>query len=117
VAFNGIASYALSEQVGLSLQLGVSSQTTPALAGGGRFTSLISNFVATWQPVERFQFFGEIFGQSSSGPGEGAGYNADGGVQCLITPSWVVDLEAGVRLAGGLGGFTHYFGAGMGFRF
>lgn len=117
VAFNGIASYALSEQVGLSLQLGISSQTNPVFAGGGRFTSLISNFVATWQPIERLQFYGEIFGQSSTGPGEGAGYNADSGIQYLITPSLEVDMEAGVRLAGDLGGYTHFLGAGMGFRF
>ncbi len=116
-AFNGIASYAPGGQTGLSLQLGVSSQTNPVLAGGGRFTSFNSIFVATWQPAERLQFYGEIFGQSSTGPGEGAGYNADGGVQYLITPSWEVDAEEGVRLTGDLGGYTHYFGAGTGVRF
>ncbi len=117
VAVNGVAAYALSEQVGFSLQLGVSSQTDPAAAGGRRFTSLISNFVATWQPAERLQFYAEIYGQSSTGPGRGAGYNGDGGVQYLITPSLEVDVEGGVRLIGDLGGFTHYFGAGMGLRF
>ena len=117
MAFNGVAAYAPSEQIGLSLQLGLSSQTNPELAGGGRFTSLVSNFVATWQPAERLQFYGEIYGQSSTGPGKGAGYNADGGIQYLITPSWEVDLEGGVRLIGDLGGLTHYFGAGMGFFF
>jgi hypothetical protein len=117
VAFNSIAAYALSRQIGLSLQLGVSSQTNPKLSGGRRFTSLVSNFVFTWQPKEQLQFYGEVYGQSSIGPGKGAGYNADGGVQYLITPSWEVDLEEGVRLVGDLGGFTHYFGAGMGYRF
>ncbi|MGE5300237.1 MAG: transporter [Acidobacteriota bacterium] len=117
MAFNGIAAYAPSEQIGLSVQLGLSSQTNPVLAGGGRFTSLVSNFVATWQPAERLQFYGEIYGQSSTGLGRGAGYNADGGVQYLITPSWEVDLEGSVRLVGDLGGFTHYFGAGMGLCF
>lgn len=117
VAVNGIAAYALTEQTGLSLQLGVSSQSEPALAGGGRFTSLVSNFVTTWQPADRLQFYGEIYGQSSTGPGKGAGYNADCGVQYLITPFWEVDLEGGMRLGGGLGGITHYFGAGIGFYF
>jgi hypothetical protein len=116
-AVNGIAAYSLSEEIGLSLQLGISSQTNPALAGGGRYTFLSSNLVATWQPMERLQFYGELFGQSSTGPDEGAGYNADAGIQYLITPSWEVDMEEGVRLAGNLGGFTHYIGAGMGFRF
>jgi len=116
-AVNGIAAYSLTDQFGLSLQVGVSSQTDPASAGGERFTSFISNLVATWQPTARLQFFSEIFGQSETGPGKGAGYNADGGVQYLLTPSWEVDLEGGVRLTGDLGGYTHYFGAGMGLRF
>jgi len=117
VTLNGMVSYALSEHVGLTLQLGITSQTDPELAGGGRFTAFVSNFVAAWQPTERLQFFGEIYGQSSTGPGKGAGYNADGGIQFLITPSWEVDLEGGVRLVGDLGGFSHYFGVGTGFRF
>ena len=117
VALNGVVAYALSEQIGLTLQLGISSQTDPAVAGGERFTSLVSNLVATWQPKERLQFYGEIYGQSSTGPGKGAGYNADGGVQYLITPYWEVDLEGSVRLVGDLGGFSHYFGVGMGLRF
>jgi hypothetical protein len=117
VALNGVVAYALTEQIGLTLQLGISSQTDPVLAGGERFTSLVSNFVVSWQPKERLQFYGEVYGQSKTGPGKGAGYNADGGVQFLITPSWEVDLEGGVRLVGDLGGFSHYFGVGMGFRF
>jgi hypothetical protein len=117
VALNGVVSYALSEQVGLTLQLGISSQTDPESAGGERFTAFVSNLVVTWQPKERLQFYGEIYGQSSTGPGKGAGYNADGGIQYLITPYWEVDLEGGVRLAGDLGGLSHFFGMGMGFRF
>lgn len=116
-AFNGIVNYELSEHITLSLQLGVSSQTDPAPSGGGRFTSFVSNIVSTWQLAERLQFYGEIYGQTSTGPGEGPGYNADGGVQYLITPSWEVDVAGGVRLVGDLGGFTHYFGTGMGLRF
>ena len=117
VAVNGIASCSLTEQIGLSFQLGVSSQTEPSASGGGRFTSFVSNVVATWQPANSLQFYGEIFGQTTTGAGKGAGYNFDGGVQYLITPSWEVDVEGGLRLTGDLGGFTHYFGAGMGFRF
>lgn len=63
VALNGISAYSLTEQTGLSLQLGVSSQTGPVGAGGGRFTSFISNIVATWQTTTRLQFYCEIFGQ------------------------------------------------------
>jgi hypothetical protein len=116
-ALSGIVAYSLTDQIGLSLQLGLSSQTEPASSGGGRFTSFVSNLTATWQPAKRLQFYSEIFGQTSTGPGEGAGYNFDGGVQYLIADRWEVDLEAGVRLHGNLGGFTHYYGAGMGFLF
>jgi hypothetical protein len=116
-ALNGIVEYSLSDQIGLSLQFGPSSQTEPTSSGGGRFTSFASSLVATWQPAKRLQFYGEVFGQTSAGPGKGAGYNFDGGVQYLIAPWWEVDLEAGVRLYGNLGGFNHYYGAGMGFLF
>ncbi len=117
VAVNGIVAYSLSEHTGISLQLGISSQTDPSASGGDRFTSFISNLVATWQPIDRLQFYGEIFGQSKTGPGKSAGYNLDGGVQYLLTPSWEIDIEGGVRLTGDLGGYTHFFGAGTGFRF
>ncbi len=116
-AFNGIFGYAVSDQVGISLQLGVSSQTVPKLDGGERSTSFISKLAASWQPAERLQFYGEVFGQTSAGPGEGAGVNFDGGIQYLVAHWWEVDLEEGVRLTGNLGGFTHYIGAGAGFLF
>lgn len=116
-AFLGIVNYSVSDQVAVGLELGVNSQTTSRLAGGDRFTSFISNLVATWQPAEKLQFYGEIFGQSSTGPGQGAGYNLDAGVQYMITRRWEVDLEEGVRLTGNSGGFTHYYGVGIGLLF
>ncbi|MHB1707055.1 MAG: hypothetical protein ACYCSH_13590 [Acidithiobacillus sp.] len=117
VAFNGIVTYAPSDDTGISLQLGVASQTNPVLAGGGRYTSVNPDISFTWQPWWKLQFYGEVFGQSRTGPGLGSGFDADGGVQYLLTPSWEVDLEEGVRLSGSLGGYTHYAGAGMGFLF
>ncbi|WP_298173482.1 hypothetical protein [Acidithiobacillus sp.] len=117
VAFNGIVAYAPSDDTGISLQLGVTSQTNPALAGGGRFTSINPDITFTWLPLWNLQFYGEVYGQSRTGPGLGSGFDADGGVQYLLTTYCEVDLEEGVRLSGNLGGFTHYFGAGMGFLF
>ena len=114
---SGIAAYSLSDQIGLSLQLGLSSQTGPVSAGGGRFTSFNQFLTATWAPADRLQFYGEVFGQTKTARSEGAGYDFDGGVQYLVTHWWEVDVEEGVRLAGNLGGFTHYYGAGMGFLF
>ena len=116
-ALNGIVSYALTGQIGLSLQLGVSSQTEPTSSGGGRFTSVNQFLTATWDPAERLQFYGEVFGQTKTAPDEGAGYDFDGGVQYIVAQWWEVDVEEGLRLSGDLGGFTHYTGAGMGFLF
>ncbi|WP_226821794.1 MULTISPECIES: hypothetical protein [Acidithiobacillus] len=51
VAFNGIVDYTPSNDTGISLQLGVTSQTNPALAGGGRFTSVNPDITFTWLPL------------------------------------------------------------------
>ena len=115
--FSGIAAYSVTDQIGLSLQVGVSSQTDPVSAGGGRFTSFNQFLTATWDPIARLQFYGEVFGQTSAGPGEGAGFNLDGGIQYLVAHWWEVDMEEGMRLTGNLGGFTHYIGAGAGLLF
>jgi hypothetical protein len=116
-AFNGIVNYDPTESTSLSMMLGVATQTLPDLAGGGRYTSLNPDFVGTWQPTKTLQLYGEIYGQSSTGPGQGAGWNGDGGVQYLLTESVEVDVEAGLRLAGNLGGLGRYVGVGLGFKY
>lgn len=117
VAFNGIAGYSPTSNTGLSMMLGISSQTLPPQAGGGRYTSINPDFVGTWAPTQRFQFYGEVYGQSRTGPHLGAGWNTDGGIQYLLTPSIEVDAEIGVRLAGNLGGFRYYGGVGLGLKY
>ncbi len=117
VAVNGIVSYSAPENVGLSLMLGVSSQTLPAASGGSRYVSVNPDFVVTWPPKDGVQLYGEVYGQSRTGPGEGSGWNADGGIQFVVSPTIVVDIEVGTRLAGNLGGFNHSYGAGFGVRF
>ena len=116
-AVNGIVAYAPSSTTGISLQAGVSTQANPSLAGGARYTSFNPLLTFTWDPRWDLQYYFEVYGQSRIGPGQGAGFNADGGLQYLITPHWEVDAEEGVRLHGQLGGFTHYTGAGLGLLF
>ncbi|MHB8549501.1 MAG: transporter family protein [Acidiferrobacterales bacterium] len=116
-AVNGIIAYAPGDTTGISLQVGVSSQVNPSLAGGGRFTSFNPLLTFTWDPRWNWQYYLEVYGQSNVGPGQGSGYNADGGLQYLVTSSFEVDVEEGVRLHGQLGGFTHYTGVGMGLLF
>lgn len=117
VAFNGIVNYSPTSNTGLSMMLGVSSQTVSPSAGGGRYTSVNPDFVATWSPIDKWQLYAEAYGQSSTGPGQGMGWNADGGVQYLLTPDVEIDAEIGVRLAGNLVGFRNYVGVGLGLKY
>ncbi|MDA8363839.1 MAG: hypothetical protein M0Z84_08505 [Gammaproteobacteria bacterium] len=116
-AVNGIIAYAPSATTGISLQVGMSSQTEPSLAGGARYTSFNPLLTFTWDPYWNWQYYLEVFGQSHIGPGQGSGYDADGGLQYLVTPTVELDVEEGVRLHGQLGGFNHYTGVGFGLLF
>ncbi len=114
VAVNGIVSYSPTSNTDLSMMLGASSQTLSSQGGGGRYTSINPDFVGTWAPAQRFQFYAEIYGQSRTGPDQGMGWNADGGIQYLLAPRVEVDAEIGVGVAGKLGGFRDYVGIGLG---
>lgn len=116
-AVNGIVSYSSGGPLGVSLMVGVTSQTEPAAVGGNRFQSFNPDLVVTWESSPRLQYYLEAYGQSHSGYRQGWGSDADGGVQYLLTPRFEVDLEAGVRMQGNLGGFEHYVGAGLGVMF
>jgi hypothetical protein len=115
-ALNAIASYD-DGPLGVSLMVGVTSQTEPTAAGGQRFQSFNPDLVATWQSTSRLQFYGEVYAQSHSAYLRGWGTDADGGVQYLLTADFEVDLEAGVRVQGDLGGFSRYTGVGFGLQF
>lgn len=117
VAVNGIVSYSPTSNTGLSMMLGISSQTVPHADGGSRYTSINPDFVATWGPADRWQLYAEVYGQSRTGPSQGMGWNADGGAQYLITPAIEVDFEIGSRLAGVLENFRNYVGVGLGLKF
>jgi outer membrane putative beta-barrel porin/alpha-amylase len=112
-ALNAIVSYGTGP-LGLSLMVGATSQTEPTAAGGRRFQSFNPDLVVTWAASARVQLFAEVYAQSHSGYQQGWGTSADGGLQCLVTPDLVVDLEEGVRIRGSLGGFSNYTGMGLG---
>ena len=113
VTLNGLIDYSINSQFILSLMLGGTSETQPSLAGGERFSSINPDLVFTYAPTEKLNLYAEVYGQSKTGPGESNGANADAGILYLLFPSLVVDLEAGHRLKGNLGGFNHYFGTGF----
>lgn len=115
-AVNAIVSYG-NGPLGVSLMVGMTSQTEPTAAGGRRFQSFNPDLVVTWETSSRLQLYGEIYGQSHSGYGWGWGTDADGGLQYLVNPDFEVDLEEGVRIQGDLGGFSNYTGVGLGLMF
>jgi hypothetical protein len=92
---NGIVGYTINPQYNLTFSLGVSSLTEPSFSGGQRYTSVNPDIVITYSPSERINIYGEVYGQTRTGPGQGSGFNADGGVLFLILPKWEVDLEIG----------------------
>lgn len=112
---NVILAINLSSTVGVTIQMGLSSSTLPQGEGGDRYNSFNPNVVLAWKPKDKLQLYGEVYGASNTGPGEGAGYNFDGGVQFLICKNFVVDVEYGQRLIGRLFNFNHYIGFGMSF--
>lgn len=117
-AVNGIVSDSLTPVFSLTLMLGVTHLAAPAhLNAGAYYWSLNPDLVAVWQTSGSFQLYAEVYGQSHTGPGQRSGYNADGGVQYLVTPDVELDAEIGQRLSGNLGGWAHYIGAGFGLLF
>ena len=115
-ALNAVVSYG-NGPLGVSLMVGVTSQTEPTAAGGQRFQSFNPDLVVTWESTSRLQFYGEMYGQSHSGYRQGWGTDVDGGVQYLVTADLEVDLEEGARVQGNLGGFSNYTGVGLGLMF
>jgi hypothetical protein len=117
VILNGILEYTL-DTVSLTCMMGITTQTQSRNNGGGRSNSFNPDFVITWLPKDsKCQYFAEIYGQTQTAPGQGAGFNVDGGIQYLIKSYFLVDVEFGQRLVGTLGDFNQYVGAGFGIMF
>ena len=113
-AINGIVSYNINSAFNLTFMFGGTSETESSFNGGQRFTSLNPDLVITYAATDKLQLYGETYGQSKTGPGQGSGFNADGGLLYLLIPNLEVDLEVGQRISGNLDGFEHYIGTGVG---
>lgn len=117
-AVNGVVGYSPTPALGFSLMLGVTHLAEPSNAqGGAYYWSINPDFVVTWLTAPKVQLYGEVYGQSHIGPGQGPGYNFDGGIQYLITQNFEVDAEIGQRVSGNLAGWSRYYGVGMGLQF
>ena len=114
--FNGIFSYNLSSEFNVSGMFGVSSQSEPINSGGQRYFTVNPDLVFAWSK-EKLSLYGEVYGQSKTGPQQGSGFNMDTGILYLIRKNIIIDLEIGHRISGNLGGFTHYVGTGISILF
>lgn len=117
IAFNGIVNYTFNPKLSLFFMFGVTSQTQSTLDGGQRFTSYNPDIILTYVINPKMYVYGEIYGQSETGPAEGRGFNADGGILYLLKQNIVADLEVGQRINGQLGDFNQYIGAGLSVMF
>ncbi len=113
-AVNGIVSYSITSDVAVGLMLGATAQYDRY---GQRYTSINPDFTATWLLNPRWQLYGEIYGQTHTGYGQGSGWDSDGGVQYLVTRRIEIDAELGQRLSGALGDYRYYWGFGGGWEF
>lgn len=115
VSFNGIIGYSITPKLGINFMAGVSDQTQSQLDGGERTISVNPDLVLTYLLQEKLSLYGEIYGQSKTAPDQGSGFNWDVGFIYLWSPTLTVDVSAGRRLSGQLGGFSDYIGAGFAF--
>lgn len=114
----GIVSYDITPQLGVSGMLGVSTLTNRDSGGGvNRFTSVNPDIVVTYQLNDRLQLYSEVFGNTVTAPHQGPNFTFDGGVQFLLTKSIEIDAEGGILLYGPQGLQSHYVGFGSGLLF
>jgi hypothetical protein len=113
---NLVSTYNISPNLALTLMLGVSSDTLPHYYGGERFNSLNPDMLLAYQFNDWFQLYGEVYGQTNSGPGLGAGYAFDTGLMFLPTRRIEWDIEVGQNFYGKTG-FNNYIGTGIGIFF
>jgi len=115
-AFNGILSYDVIPEFNITTMVGVTSFTTSQNAGGDRYGSFNPDLVLTLVPRKDINIYGEVYGQTKTGPGQGSGYNTDFGIIYLARRNIAFDAEVGQRLTGELG-FDKFVGGGVTFLF
>ncbi|KTC67972.1 hypothetical protein Lbir_2574 [Legionella birminghamensis] len=112
---NAILTYSINDKWSFTTMLGVSSLTESRYNGGERYNNFIPDLVLSYSLSDRLSAYGEVYGETKTGPGEHSGFNADAGILFLIRPSIIIDINAGQRISGYPGSFENYFGAGISF--
>ncbi|MFI4955155.1 MAG: transporter, partial [Gammaproteobacteria bacterium] len=82
---NGIVNYNLTSTLSATMMLGVATQTASFNDGGQRYNSFNPDLLVSWQLKNNLQVFAEVYGQTKTGPDQHDGYNADTGIQYLLT--------------------------------
>lgn len=114
---NGIIQYSFTPSLNVVFMFGAASYAIPPSAGGQSYFTLNPDAVLSWQASDKISIFGEIYGQTHTGPGQGSGYDSDLGILYLVTHNLTFDAEIGQRISGELGGFNNYVGVGIGVWF
>ncbi len=109
---NGVVSYTVNPVVNITGTLGVMSTSVQYINNGQRFTSVNPDVFVTWQLTSKMQLFAELYAQTRTGPHEGWGILADGGIYYLLMPRMTLDAELGQRINGAWG-FQNYVSGGF----
>ncbi len=110
-AVDAIVTYTVNPFIGITGTLGVMSNSVQYIQNGKRFTSINPDVIATYQFTDKAQLFGEMYAQTRTGPGEGLGLLAIGGLYYWLTPRIALDAEWGQRVTGAWG-FQSYMSGG-----
>lgn len=110
---NGILAYAFTSYLSMTAMAGVSSQTWPEFFGGERYTSFNPDVLLDWQINSRWQIYGEVFGQTKTGPDQGGGFDFNEGVLFLVKNYLEIDAVIGQRANGLIGGYNNFIGTGF----
>ena len=115
--FNGIMSYSITPDFGFAFMLGGATLTESSSSGGGRYNTINPDLILTYAITSKLNVYGELYGQTKTGPNTGSGYNSDAGFIYLLKPNLTVDIEIGQRISGTLSNFNQYLGAGLAWMF
>ncbi|MHB8886549.1 MAG: transporter, partial [Methylovirgula sp.] len=114
----GIISYSITQTLGISGMLGVSSLTNRTFDGSVvRYTSVNPDVVATYQINDKLQIYSELYGNTATAPFKGPNLTFQGGLQYLLTKSLELDISAGTLLRGPAGLQSRYINSGAGLLF
>ncbi|WP_162265584.1 transporter [Legionella santicrucis] len=113
---NGILAFR-HKNINMTAMVGFLSFSTSKDDGGRSFNSFSPDVLIGWFAQNWLEFYAEVYGQTSTGPNRGPGYNLDAGVIFLITKDIAIDMGIGKRLTGTLGNFNTYYDSGISFIF